>query len=121
CSASVALTPGVVAQPTSSTRPQTIEDRRRINGAAYGATSLLARQTRILDHMRMGPHMMLGSDNDAVKGARLQRSAVRRAWQFARPYRAIIIFFLVTICISAVLELVPPFAFRSILDDAIPK
>ena len=34
---------------------------------------------------------------------------------------AIIIFFLVTICVSAVLELVPPFAFRSILDDAIPK
>ncbi|MEO8266132.1 MAG: ABC transporter ATP-binding protein [Ilumatobacteraceae bacterium] len=71
--------------------------------------------------MRMGPHMMLGSDNDAVKGARLQGSAVRRAWQFANPYRTIIIFFLVTIVVSAVLELVPPFAFRSILDDAIPK
>jgi ATP-binding cassette, subfamily B, bacterial len=69
----------------------------------------------------MGPHMMLGSDDESVKGARLQRSAVRRAWQFARPYRATIIFFLVTICVSAVLELIPPFAFRSILDDAIPK
>jgi ATP-binding cassette, subfamily B, bacterial len=65
--------------------------------------------------------MMLGSDNEAVKNARLQSSAVRRAWRFARPYRAIIIVFLVTILISAVLELVPPFAFRSILDDAIPQ
>ncbi|HEY7628381.1 MAG TPA: ABC transporter ATP-binding protein [Ilumatobacteraceae bacterium] len=71
--------------------------------------------------MRMGPHMLLPGDNDAVKGLRLQRSAVRRAWQFARPYRGIIIVFLVTILISALLELVPPFAFRSILDDAIPK
>ncbi len=29
--------------------------------------------TRILDHMRMGPHMMLPGDTDAVKGARLQQ------------------------------------------------
>ncbi|MGZ4740731.1 MAG: ABC transporter transmembrane domain-containing protein, partial [Ilumatobacteraceae bacterium] len=71
--------------------------------------------------MRMGPHMLLPGDKDAVKGAHIQGSAVRRAWGFARPYRAIIIFFLVTIVVSAVLELIPPFAFRSILDDAIPK
>jgi ATP-binding cassette subfamily B protein len=63
---------------------------------------------------------MLPGDKDAVKGAHLQRSAVRRAWGFARPYRTIIIVFLVTIFVSAVLELVPPFAFRAILDDAIP-
>lgn len=79
------------------------------------------RGSPILDPMRMGPHMMLGSDNEAVKGAHLEGSAVRRAWGFARPYRAIIIFFLATIVVSAVLELIPPFAFRSILDDAIPK
>ncbi|MEY2444248.1 MAG: ATP-binding cassette, subfamily bacterial, partial [Ilumatobacteraceae bacterium] len=65
--------------------------------------------------------MMLGSDKNAIKGARLQRSAVRRAWGFARPYRTIIVVFLVTIFISALLELVPPFAFRAIIDDAIPK
>ena len=65
--------------------------------------------------------MMLGADNEAIKGTRLQGGAIRRAWQFARPYRIIIIFFLVTICISALLELIPPFAFRSILDDAIPQ
>jgi ATP-binding cassette subfamily B protein len=63
---------------------------------------------------------MLPGDKDAVRGAHLQRSAVRRAWGFARPYRTIIIVFLVTIFVSAVLELVPPFAFRAILDDAIP-
>ena len=62
------------------------------------------RGTPILEPMRMGPHMMLGSDNEAVKGAHLQGSAVRRAWGFARPYRAIIIFFLATIVVSAVLD-----------------
>ena len=77
--------------------------------------------TRILDSMRMGPHSMLPGDTDAFKGARLQRSAVRRAWRFARPYRSIIVVFLCTIVVSALLELVPPFAFRAILDDAIPK
>ena len=65
--------------------------------------------------------MLLPGDKDAVKGAHLQRSAVRRAWGFARPYRTIITVFLVTILVSAVLELVPPFAFRSIIDDAIPQ
>jgi ATP-binding cassette subfamily B protein len=69
----------------------------------------------------MSPHWLLPGDNDAFKNKHLQGSAVRRAWRFARPYRTIIILFLVTIFISALLELVPPFAFRAILDDAIPK
>jgi ATP-binding cassette subfamily B protein len=77
--------------------------------------------TRILGSMRMGPHSLLPGDNAAFKGSRLQGSAVRRAWKFARPYRTIIIVFLLTIFVSALLELVPPFAFRAILDDAIPK
>ena len=64
---------------------------------------------------------MLPGDTDAVKGTRLQGSAVRRAWRFARPYRTIIIVFLLTILVSALIELVPPFAFRAILDTAIPK
>ena len=69
----------------------------------------------------MSPHWLLPGDNDALKGSKIKGSAVRRAWRFARPYRGIIILFLVTIFISALLELVPPFAFRAILDDAIPK
>ena len=77
--------------------------------------------TPILEHMRMGPHSLLPGDEKAVKGMHLERSAVRRAWRFARPYRATIFLFLFTILISAVLELVPPFAFKSILDTAIPK
>jgi ATP-binding cassette, subfamily B, bacterial len=69
----------------------------------------------------MGPHMMMPGDGDAVKGKKLQRAALRRAWTFARPYRTIIIWFLLAIFVSALIALVPPFAFRSILDRAIPE
>jgi ATP-binding cassette subfamily B protein len=64
---------------------------------------------------------MLLPGDESVKKTQLNRGVVRRALGFARPYRAIIVVFLVSILVSAVLELVPPFAFRAILDDAIPK
>jgi ATP-binding cassette subfamily B protein len=56
-----------------------------------------------------------------VKGARLRRSTLRRAWQFARPYRFHIAGFLSAILVSALLGLAPPLLFRSILDTAIPR
>ncbi|MEZ5223115.1 MAG: ABC transporter ATP-binding protein [Ilumatobacteraceae bacterium] len=70
--------------------------------------------------MRMGPHSMMPGDAAAVKGKRLQRAALRRAWSFARPYRGTIAAFLAAILAAALLALVPPFAFRAILDTAIP-
>ena len=73
------------------------------------------------DRMRMGPHMMLPGDADAVKGARLRGGSLRRAWQFARPYRRSIALFLSAIVVAALVALVPPFAFQRIIDDAIPE
>lgn len=64
--------------------------------------------------------MMMPGDRDAVKGKRLERRSIGRAWSFARPYRRRIIVFLSSILVAALIELVPPFAFRRILDDAIP-
>jgi ATP-binding cassette subfamily B protein len=64
---------------------------------------------------------MMPGDADAVKGVRLQRAALRRAWTFARPYRGTIVTFLVAILLAALVGLVPAFAFRSILDRAIPE
>ena len=69
----------------------------------------------------MGPHSLMPGDASAVKGKRLQRAALLRAWSFARPYRTIIIWFLIAILAAALLALVPPFAFRAILDTAIPR
>lgn len=71
--------------------------------------------------MRMGPHMMLPSDSSAIKGAKLNRSGLRRAWRFARPYRRQITWFVLCIVLSALLALVPPLLFRTILDKAIPN
>ena len=68
----------------------------------------------------MGPHMLLPGDAAAIKGARLSRGAFRRVWFFARPYRRSISGFLTSIVVAALLSLVAPFAFRRILDHAIP-
>jgi ATP-binding cassette subfamily B protein len=65
--------------------------------------------------------MMMPGDAQAVKGKRLQRSSLRRAWEFAHPYRAMIYLFLGTIFIAALIELVAPFAFRRIIDVSIPN
>jgi ATP-binding cassette subfamily B protein len=70
--------------------------------------------------MRMGPHMMMPRDTEALKGARVGRATARRVWQFARPYRGTISLFLVSILAAALLALVPPLVVRAILDQAIP-
>ena len=70
--------------------------------------------------MRMGPHMMMPGDASAVKGRRFDRSTLRRVWDFARPYRASIAGFLLSILLAAAVALVAPFTFRAIIDDAIP-
>ncbi len=68
----------------------------------------------------MGPHSLIPADASAVRGARLQRDTLVRAWHFAHPYRWPIAGFLVSILIAALVALVPALAFRAILDDAIP-
>jgi len=68
----------------------------------------------------MGGHGMLGSDPEFVRGARLERGLVRRVWGFARPYRGMLIAFLVTIVLEAIEGIVPPLLIRQIIDDAIP-
>ncbi len=65
--------------------------------------------------------MMLPSDAAAVKGAKLKRASLRRVMQFSSPYKWHIIAFLSTILLSALVALVPPLLFRTILDTAIPK
>jgi ATP-binding cassette, subfamily B, bacterial len=70
--------------------------------------------------MRMGPHHMMPRDTDAVKDVTLARDTARRVWGFAKPYRATIALFLISIIIAALLALVPPLVVREILDGAIP-
>jgi ABC-type bacteriocin/lantibiotic exporter with double-glycine peptidase domain len=59
-------------------------------------------------------------DPSLLKGKKLDRGILRRAWVFARPFRGLIMVFLATIMAGAVLGLIPPLLFRRIIDEAIP-
>ena len=63
---------------------------------------------------------MMPSDGHDVKGVKVQRGALRRAWVFAAPYKIHIAAFLMAILLSALIALAPPLLFRGILDHAIP-
>lgn len=63
---------------------------------------------------------MMPSDGHDVKGAKVQRGSLRRAWVFAAPYKKHIAAFLMAILLSALIALAPPLLFRGILDHAIP-
>ena len=65
--------------------------------------------------------MALGSDPSAIVGARVQKGLIRRVWRFARAYRPMLAGFLATIVLAAIIDIVPPFLIRRIIDDAIPQ
>ena len=64
----------------------------------------------------MPPHMMIGSDPTKIKGATLSQGLVRRVLGFARPYRVLLIGYLVIIVLEAVIALVPVLLFKQIID-----
>jgi ATP-binding cassette subfamily B protein len=64
---------------------------------------------------------MLGSDPDAVKGAAIGRATVKRVWEFARPYRRMLIGFLIIIVLEAVVGLAPPLLIKAIFDHGIAQ
>ena len=66
-----------------------------------------------------GAHGAIGNDPAGVKGKQIARQTVRRVAGFARPYRGMLIGFVVVLLLGALLSLVPPLLFRLIIDDAI--
>ena len=64
---------------------------------------------------------MLGHDPENIAGSKVDYQILKRAWVFARPYRIMIIGFLATIVLDAILVLAPPLLLRSMLDNAIPS
>jgi ATP-binding cassette subfamily B protein len=69
--------------------------------------------------MMHGPWMRAGRDDD-VRNARFDRALARRVWRYAAPYKSRLTVFLVTVVAGALVMIVPPLLFRSIVDDAIP-
>ena len=59
--------------------------------------------------------------DETLRGRQLNRQTLRRALGYVRPYRAILIGFLVTVVLDAVVVAVPPLLLRSLLDKAIPE
>jgi len=57
-------------------------------------------------------------DESAVD-RKLDRGLVRRVFGYALPYRGMLVGFLVTIIVEALLALAPPLLFKAIVDDAI--
>jgi len=83
--------------------------------------------------MSMGGHGMGGGGgqfggvmrsmrrDDSVTQQRVTKGTARRMIQFARPYRSILIWFLVLVVVDAVIGVVNPLLFRSIIDNGIPE
>ena len=70
-------------------------------------------------HVRYGYAAKLTPDEAA--DTRIDRSTLRRAWRFARPYRRLLIGYLGTIAATAVVAVLPPLVFKALIDDAIPS
>ena len=83
--------------------------------------------------MSMGGHGMGGGGgqfggvmrsmrrDDSVTQQRVTKGTAKRMFQFARPYRSILAWFLVLVVIDAVIGVVNPLLFRSIIDNGIPE
>ena len=65
--------------------------------------------------------MSFRHDPDAVKGKQLERDLVRRVLRMARPYRSSLIGFIIAVLVGAVVGVIPPLLFRSLLDTAVPQ
>ena len=66
-------------------------------------------------------HIMhsMSADRSGIDGRKINRATRRRVLGFARPYRAHITLFLVTIVVSTFLGLLPPLLIRAVFDVAI--
>lgn len=65
-------------------------------------------------------HGAMGHDPAGVEGRQVAGRTIRRAAALARPYRAMLIGFVIVLLLGALASVVPPLLFRIIIDDAIP-
>jgi ATP-binding cassette subfamily B protein len=64
---------------------------------------------------------MINTDADAVKGQKLERGLVRRVMGYARPYKGMLVGFVIVIIAEAILGLAPALLFKRIIDNALPQ
>ena len=63
--------------------------------------------------------MAIGQDPSTIKGQKITKTTIRRVLEFARPYRSMLIGFIITLILAALVNLVPPLLFKLIIDRAI--
>ena len=61
------------------------------------------------------------SDPDAIAGKHIDRAVVRRVFRLARPYRRLLVGFLITAIAASIVVAIPPLLFRALLDTAVPQ
>jgi len=63
---------------------------------------------------------MMNSDAEQLKGQKIPKGLVKRVYNYARPYKGMLVGFLIVIVFQAALGLAPPLLFRAIIDNALP-
>ena len=79
-----------------------------------------ARAGGTLAAMSMAVFRMIHQDPEEVRGKGLDRDLVRHVVTLAAPYRWQLVGFLIAIVLEALLALVAPFVFKSIIDNTLP-
>src|SRR5437016_2462438 len=59
--------------------------------------------------------------DETLRGRQLNRQTMRRVLGYVRPYRAILIGFIVVVVLDAVVTAIPPLLLRALLDKALPE
>ncbi|MEY2398415.1 MAG: hypothetical protein QOJ00_1589 [Actinomycetota bacterium] len=67
---------------------------------------------------RMMPMAKLARRDQAAK---VDRATLKRAWSFAKPYRTMLVLYLVTITVTSFVAIASPFIFKRLIDSAIPN
>jgi ATP-binding cassette subfamily B protein len=58
--------------------------------------------------------------DETLRGRKLNRATLRRVLGYVRPYRALLIGFIVAVIIDSIVTVIPPLLLRSLIDNAIP-
>ena len=58
--------------------------------------------------------------DEALRGRRLNRATMRRVLHYVRPYRTILIVFLVAVVLDSIVIAIPGLLFKALLDHALP-
>ena len=58
--------------------------------------------------------------DEAMRNRRVNRQTLRRVFGYVKPYRAILIGFILAVVVDSIVTAVPPLLFRALLDHALP-